>query len=181
MYYRVATQMDHERSISMRFRHLAPLAMVCAITLILLSACASAQAQTQQTNTQAPSHVKSASEVVEDYFHILNAGMKSGNFSALSSVFASDATQTRSTLDGKTAVYHGLAAITGFYDTLPAKVPGFQWTTDSLRSLSTTVMLAYEHAETESMTLPSRCAHVFVVENGKIVSYDWFVFFAGQK
>jgi hypothetical protein len=26
-----------------------------------------------------------------------------------------------------------------------------------------------------------RCAHVFVVEEGKIVSYDWVVFFAGQK
>ena len=156
--------------------------MVCVITLFLLSACASAQAQAQpQTSTQASSHVKSASEVVEDYFHILNAGMKSGNFSALSSVFASDAILTRSTLDGKTAVYHGLAAITGFYDTLPAKVPGFQWTTDSLRSLSTTVVLAYEHAGTPSMALPSRCAHAFIVEDGKIVSYDWVVFFAGKK
>ncbi len=31
------------------------------------------------------------------------------------------------------------------------------------------------------MILPSRCAHVFVVEKGKIVSYDWVVFFAGKK
>ncbi len=164
----------------MRLRHLSPLAIIVVIALVLLSACASAQAQTQ-TSTQAPSHLLSASEVVEHYFSILNAGMKSGNFSALNSVFASDATLTRSTLDGKTTVYHGLADITGFYDTLPAKVPGFQWTTDSLRSPSTTVVLAYEHAGTPSMALPSRCAHVFVVQNGKIVSYDWVVFFAGKK
>ena len=164
----------------MRLRHLSPLAIIVVIALVLLSACASAQAQTQ-TSTQAPSHLLSASEVVEHYFSVLNAGMKSGNFSALNSVFASDATLTRSTLDGKTTVYHGLAAITGFYDTLPAKVPGFQWTTDSLRSPSTTVVLAYEHAGTPSMALPSRCAHVFVVQNGKIVSYDWVVFFAGKK
>ncbi len=164
----------------MRLRHLSPLAIIVVIALVLLSACASAQAQTQ-TSTQAPSHLLSASEVVEHYFSILNVGIKSGNFSALNSVFASDATLTRSTLDGKTTVYHGLADITGFYDTLPAKVPGFQWTTDSLRSPSTTVVLAYEHAETPSMALPSRCAHVFVVQNGKIVSYDWVVFFAGKK
>jgi ketosteroid isomerase-like protein len=164
----------------MRLRHLSPLAIIVVIALVLLSACASVQAQTQ-TSTQAPSHLLSASEVVEHYFSILNAGIKSGNFSALSSVFASDATLTRSTLDGKTTVYHGLAEITGFYDTLPTKVPGFQWTTDSLRSPSTTVVLAYEHAGTLSMALPSRCAHVFVVQNGKIVSYDWVVFFAGKK
>src|SRR5712692_4305056 len=155
----------------MRLRHLSPLAIIVVIVLVLLSACASAQAQTQ-TSTQAPSHLLSASEVVEHYFSILNAGIKSGNFSALSSVFASDATLTRSSLDAKT---------TGFYDTLPTKVPGFQWTTDSLRSPSTTVVLAYEHAGTPSMALPSRCAHVFVVQNGKIVSYDWVVFFAGKK
>lgn len=164
----------------MRLRHLSALSIIVVVTLVLLSACSSAQAQTK-TSTQSPSHLLSASEVVEGYFSILNAGMKSGNFSALSSVFASDATLTRSTLDGKTAVYHGLAAITGFYNTLPAKVPGFQWTTDSLRSSSTTVVLAYEHAGTPSMALPSRCAHVFVVQNGKIVSYDWVVFFSGKK
>ena len=164
----------------MRLRHLSPLAIIVVIALVLLSACASAQAKTQ-TSTQAPSHLLSASEVVEHYFSILNAGMKSSNFSALNSVFASDATLTRSTLDGKTTVYHGLAEITGFYDTLPTKVPGFQWMTDSLRSPSTTVVLAYEHAGTPSMALPSRCAHVFVVQNGKIVSYDWVVFFSGKK
>ncbi len=164
----------------MRLRYLSPLAIILVITLVLLSACASAQAKTQ-TSTQAPSHLLSVSEVVEHYFSILNAGIKSGNFSALNSVFASDATLTRSSLDGKTTVYHGLAEITGFYDTLPTKVPGFQWTTDSLRSPSTTVVLAYEHAGTPSMALPSRCAHVFVVQNGKIVSYDWVVFFAGKK
>jgi ketosteroid isomerase-like protein len=164
----------------MRFRHLIPLASIFVITLVLLSACTSTQADTQ-TSIQSPSHVLSASAVVQNYFNILNTGMKSGNFSALSSVFASNATLTRSTLDGKTTVYQGLAAITGFYNALPTKVPGFQWTTDSLRSPSTTVVLAYEHAGTSSMALPSRCAHVFVVENGKIVSYDWVVFFAGQK
>ena len=164
----------------MRLRHFSTLAITLVIALVLLSACASAQAKSL-TSSQAPSHVQSASEVVEHSFSIVNAGMKSGDFSALKSVFASDATLTRSTLDGKTTVYHGLDAIIGFYDTLPAKVPGYQWTTDSLRTLSESVVLAYEHAGTPSMALPSRCAHVFVVEDGKIVSYDWVVFFAGLK
>ncbi len=109
----------------MRFRHLTLSATILVlIALFLLSACAPAQAQIQ-ASIQAPSHALSASEVVEDYFRILNAGMRSGNFSALNTVFAPDATLTRSALDGKTTVYHGLAAITGFYNTLPAKVPGF--------------------------------------------------------
>jgi ketosteroid isomerase-like protein len=164
----------------MRLRHFSTLAITLVIALVLLSACASVQADTQ-TSTQASSHLLSASEVVEHSFSIVNAGMKSGNFSDLKSVFASDATLTRSTLDGKTTVYHGLAAIISFYDTLPAKVPGFQWTTDSLRTLSESVVLAYEHAGTSSMAVPSRCAHVFLVHNGKIVSYDWVVFFPGKK
>ena len=163
----------------MRLRQFSTLAITLVIALVLLSACASAQAKSQ-TSTQAPSHVQSASEVVEHSFRIVNAGMKSGNFSALKSVFASDATLTRSTLDGKTTVYHGLAAITSFYDTLPAKVPGFQWTTDSLRTLSDSVVLAYEHAGSPPLRVASRCIHMFVIQNGKITSYDWAGYYAGQ-
>jgi hypothetical protein len=119
--------------------------------------------------------------VVEHSFSILNAGMQSGNFSALNSVVASNATLTRSSLDGKTSVYHGLATIIRFYDTLPSQVPGFQWTTDSMRPLSRTVVLNDEHAGTSSLAVPSRCAHVLVIEKGKMVSYDWVVFFPGKK
>lgn len=162
----------------MRLRHLTTLVVVLLGVLVLLSAFSSAQANAR-VNTQAPS--LNTSKVVVHYFSILNAGMKSGNFSALKSVFASDATFTRSTLDGKTTVYHGLAAITQFYDTLPTKVPGYQWTTDSLRNESPTVVLTYEHAGTSSMAIPSRCAHIFVFKNNKIVRYDWVVFFAGKK
>lgn len=148
---------------------------------LALVGCATAQASTQTSAQASSSHPLSNSEVVGHYFSILNAGMKSGNFSDLQSVFASDATFTRSTLDGKTAVYHGLVNITHFYETLPTKAPGFQWTTDSIRDLSSNVVLAYEHAGTRSMTTPSRCAHGFVIQDSKIVSYDWVVFFAGVK
>jgi ketosteroid isomerase-like protein len=164
----------------MRLRHLSTLVITLVIALVLLGGCTSTSANVQ-AGVQAPSGQPSASEVAEHYFRILNAGMQSHNFSALDSVFASDATLTRSTLDGKTTVYHGLADIISFYDTLPTKAPGYQWTTDSMRSLSPTVVLAYEHAGTSSMALPSRCAHVFVVQNGKIVSYEWVVFFPGKK
>jgi hypothetical protein len=164
----------------MRLRHLATLVLTLVIASGLLCACTSPQADVQ-TGAQAPSPVLSASEVVTHYFSVLNAGMKSGNFSALNTVYASDATFSRSTLDGKTTVYHGLTDITSFYNTLPTKAPGYQWTTDQMSSPSPTVVLAYEHAGTSSMALPSRCAHVFVVQNGKIVSYDWVVFFPGQK
>jgi hypothetical protein len=164
----------------MRLRHLVPPVLTLVLALALLAGCASASANPPST-TQTASGQLRASDVVEHSFSILNAGMQSGNFSALNSVVASNATLTRSSLDGKTSVYHGLATIIRFYDTLPSQVPGFQWTTDSMRTLSPTVVLNYEHAGTSSMAVPSRCAHVFVIENGKIVSYDWVVFFPGKK
>jgi hypothetical protein len=120
-----------------------------------------------------------ASLVATSYFSILNAGMKSGDFSAMATVFAPDATFTRSAPTGVTTVYHGIAAITRFYQSLAKQVPGYQWTTDSLRVLAPTVVLAYEHAGSPPLKAAGRCVHVFTIQAGKIVSYDWVVFFPG--
>jgi ketosteroid isomerase-like protein len=151
------------------------------IYLPVVAAVLLAGATAASTAAQSASRQPSAQAVATRYFQILDAGMKSGNFAALASVFAPDATLTRSTPKGVTTVYHGLAAITRFYQTLPKSAPGYQWTTDSMRTLVPTVVLAYEHAAPPSMAVPSRCAHVFLIQNGKIVSYDWIAFFPGKK
>lgn len=126
-------------------------------------------------------HYRSAESTVQAYFQVLNAGMTSGDFSSLSTVYASDATLTKSGPDGKTTVYHGLAEITGFYQGLYAKNTGWQWTTDELRPLSKQIVLAYEHAGSPPLSVASRCIHVFVVSKGMISGYDWAAFFPGQK
>jgi hypothetical protein len=118
--------------------------------------------------------------VVSTYSSIFNAGMKSGDFSALASVFAPDATFTRSNPMGVTTVYHGLKNILAAYVGIYKAFAGYQWTIDSMRSLDQSVVLAYEHAGSPPLSVPGRCMHVFVVVNGKIQSYDWTTFYPGK-
>jgi hypothetical protein len=160
----------------MRSLRTFPLLGLAAVVIVSLTAVTAVR-----TSAQAPSRPANAQAVVTRYFEILNAGMKSGDFSGFASVFAPDATFTKSTPTGVTTVYHGLAAITKSYHTLQTSLPGYQWTTDSLRMLSPTVMLAYEHAGSPPLTAAGRCTHVFVVRDGKIATYDWIVFFPGKK
>jgi hypothetical protein len=158
-------------SITLHPRHLYALA-AAALLLALARA---------HTFARVPAHQSSAQGVVGTYFGILNAGMRSGNFSALATVFAPDATLTRSTPKGVTTVYHGVAAITRFYQTLPNVAPGYQWATDSIRTLDPAVVLAYEHAGSSPLKVASRCVHVFAIQGGKIASYDWVAFYPGVK
>ncbi len=146
------------------------------LLIMLLAACAGpASTVTNTTQAAAPS----STSVVMTYLRIFNAGMKSGDFSALHSVYASDATLTQSTPKGVTTVVHSLTAITNFYQGLRKKFPGFQWTVDAMRSLAPNVVLVYQHASGPSSKVPGRCIHVFVVEDGKITRYDWATFYPG--
>lgn len=124
---------------------------------------------------------RNAKATTEAYFGVLNAGMASGTFSKLSSVFSTNAVLTKSNPDGTTAVFRGISEIAGFYQTLYTKVAGWQWTTDQIRMLRPDVVIAYEHAGSPPLTVASRCVHVFVIKKGKIVSYDWTAFYPGQK
>ena len=123
---------------------------------------------------------RNALSTAQTYFQVLNTGMASGDFSGLSTVFAPDATLTKSGTDGKTAVYQGLSQITTFYQGLFAKLKGWQWTTDELRPLNNHDVLAYEHAGSPPLTVASRCIHVFVIKKGMIQTYDWAAFYPGQ-
>jgi hypothetical protein len=150
-------------------------AMLCLPMVALPGATSTAAA------ISAAKHYRAAVSTVQAYFQVLNSGMTSGDFSALASVYAPDAILTKSGPDGKTTVYQGLGEITGFYQKLYSTNGGWQWTTDELRPLSKSIVLAYEHAGSPPLTVASRCVHVFVIKKGEIVSYDWTAFFPGQK
>jgi hypothetical protein len=98
----------------------------------------------------------------------------------MSSVFAPDATLTQSSPKGVTAVIHGLTAITNFYRGLKTRFAGYQWTVESMRSLAPNVVLVYQHAGSPPLRVAGRCMHVFVVQDGKIVTYDWATYYPGQ-
>jgi len=119
-------------------------------------------------------------EVVATYFQILNAGMISGDFSGLATVYAPDATLTQSTPAGVTTVYSGIDAITVWYQHFQTRFPGVQFTQESMRSLAPHVVLSYEHAGKPTWIAPGRCVHVFALHEGHIASLDWTTFFGGQ-
>ncbi len=119
-------------------------------------------------------------DVVQIYFQILNAGMISGDFSALDTVYAPDATLTQSTPKGVTTVYSGIGDITAWYQSFQAHFSGIQFTQDSMRSLAPHVVLSYEHAGKPTWIAQGRCMHVFTLKQGKIVSLDWATFYGGQ-
>jgi len=155
----------------------APPSLLVVLLIAGLAACGALTNAQQTTNPPMPN----AATVVTTSFQILNAGMRSGDFSALASVYAPDATLTQSNPKGVTTVVHGLTSITQFYQGVRARVPGYQWTTESMRSLAPDVVLAYEHAGSPPLRVASRCAHVFVIQNGKIADYHWIVYYLGQQ
>jgi hypothetical protein len=124
-------------------------------------------------------HQPSALAVVQKYFHAFNAGMQNGNFNGLRSVYAPNAVLTTSNPLGETKVSHGIVQIIAFYQADYVKFHGWHWTQDSTRLLSKDVVLNYEFVKTPRVSLAGRCAHVFVIKNGRISSLDWITFYSG--
>src|SRR5438552_10545933 len=163
----------------------ALLSLLVVLLLSGLAACgeqANALPSTTQSSAQqnSTSTQPGAPTVVTKYLQLFNAGMKSGDFAALASVYAPDATLTQSNPKGVTTVIHGLTAITTFYQGLRTKFPGYQWTVESMHSLSPSVVLVYQHAGSPPLHMAGRCMHVFVVTGGKITRYDWATYYPGQ-
>jgi hypothetical protein len=155
------------------------LALLIVLVVFLLSGLAAcgggANAQLSATSSE-----PDAKSVVKTYLQLFNAGMRSGDFSSMTSVFATDATLTQSSPKGVTSVFHGLAAITNFYQVLKTKFAGYQWTVESIRSLTPNIVLVYQHAGSPPLRVAGRCVHLFVVQDGKITTYDWATYYQGQ-
>jgi hypothetical protein len=148
--------------------------LLTGVLLLGLAACATASAAAVQP------HDTRAEDVVMHQFALFNAGMASGDFTAFDQVFAPDATLTTSSPAGVTTVHQGLPAIIAYYQAFQAQHPLCRWTNDSLRSLSESVVLAYDHACSPPQSVAGRCAHIFVVHAGLIESYDWVTFYPGK-
>jgi hypothetical protein len=156
------------------------LALLSFLVVLLISGLSACGGQVAAQPVTTPAALPDASTVVTSYLQIFNAGMLSGDFSALSSVFAPDATLTQSSPKGVTTVEHGLTAITNFYQGLRTKFPNFQWTVESMRTVAPNVVLVYQHAGSAQWLTPGRCVHLFVLQNGKITTYDWATYYPGH-
>ena len=150
------------------------LILLSLLVMILISGLSACGGSTNaQPNVKSPK--PSAPPVVLMYFKIFNAGMRSGDFSALAEVYSPDATLTHSAPNSVTKVVHGINAIIRFYQGIWTLYHGYQWTQESMRSLDSNVVLSYERAGTEKLEA-GRCVHLFVVQNGKIMSVYWVVY-----
>jgi hypothetical protein len=150
--------------------------------VLLVGALSAYGLQARAADTSPPQDGQPDQAVVESYFQILNAGMISGDFSALADVYASDATLTQSTPKGVTTVYSGIDAITAWYKAFQARLPGMQFTEDAnhpLRNLAPHVVLTYEYAAPVGFTHPGHCVHVFAIQAGRIATLDWTTFYGG--
>jgi hypothetical protein len=128
---------------------------------------------------QSPSatSARTAQAVVTTYFRIVNAGLQGAGFAALPSVYAPNATLTVSTPQGVTTVFQGLTPITGWYKGFAATHHGLHLTREKVRTPLPAMVIDYERAGMAGHPRAGLCAHVFVVQQGKIVSDDFIVFY----
>ncbi len=121
----------------------------------------------------------SPAAVVATYFSLYNSTLRGGSVSQLAQVYTPDATLTVSTPAGQTSVFHKLPAIEGWYKAFAASHVGFTLKFVSERSPLPGMVVHYEIALNPANVIKGRCAHIFAVVNGMIVSDD-FIVFAGS-
>jgi hypothetical protein len=132
-----------------------------------------AAARTFAAPTPSPASVVAAS------FTIANSILRGGSTSQLAEVYAPTATLVVSTPAGQTSVFHKLKAIEGWYKAFAAGHVGIQLKQVSMRTPLPGMVIHYEIAVDASNAIKGRCAHVFAVTNGMIVSDDFIVFNGG--
>ena len=114
-------------------------------------------------------------QVAHTYFAVLNAGMRSGDFSSLASVYAANARLTlyrylaRDIDPEKTGEAHGLAAITAMYRKLRAAFPGYQWTQLQVSRVSSAPVVSYCYS---SLSVRICTAAASRVSTARVVSYE---------
>jgi hypothetical protein len=118
--------------------------------------------------------------VIASYIQALNAGIQSGDFSALLAIYAPDAVLTASTPTGVTKVSTGTAEIAAYFQAFRTAHPGLVFAVDSVRILSPHVVLTYEHASPPGWAAPGRCMHLYILKQGQVQSLDWATFYPGK-
>ena len=154
----------------MRFR--LPSRLLCGI-LLLAAMTGSVADRTSAAGTPSPA------VVVATTFNIANSILKGGSLAQLAQVYAPNATLVVATPAGQTSVFHKLPAIEGWYKAFAAGHAGIQLKQVSTRAPLPGMVIHYEIAVDPSNTVKGRCAHLFAVANGMIVSDDFIVYWGG--
>lgn len=150
----------------MRFRLTS---LLCGI-LLLATIASTAPVRTSAAGTMSPQ------ALVTTYFKIFNSINSGGSTSQLAQIYAPTATLEVATPDGKTAIFHGLTAITGWYKAFAASHVGLVAKQVNVRAPMPGMVIHYELAYNAAGVLVGRCAHFFAVVNGLIVSDDFVVY-----
>jgi len=155
----------------MRFRRFTP---CLAASILVLGLClSSASVLRAADHARAPQ--RSALMVVTDYFAVLDADLKTANFSNLGAAYAANATLKVLDRHGVATTYRGLAAIIHYWKYRGIQVPGLHFTADRIVSLDVLHVAAFERTSTNKQKiLAGRCAHLFKVVGGKIVFDAYF-------
>lgn len=154
-------------------RHLISSLLACAfLTLTGLAGNATAG------STHAPQ--PTAEAVVTSYFGTLNAMLDGGDAGGLAGVYAPNAVLTLSTPAGGTKVVKGLPALTAWYTAWARTNAGSHFTRTSIRSPLPGMAISYDYTGNATKPLIGRCAHVFSISQGKIVTDDWVVYFVAK-
>jgi hypothetical protein len=151
------------------------------IFLVSIVLCVVCSSQVRSAAAQPRSSQQSGEALVTLYYQIFNAGLRNGDFSAMASVFAPDATLSHSSAQGETSTFQGLNAIIAFYHRVYLNIPGTQFKRDKLYDLSPTILLNYEHGVGTGLRLPPRCSHLFDIRNGRLHQVFWVVYFNGAR
>jgi ketosteroid isomerase-like protein len=147
------------------------------ISTVMACALVAACLLTAREPAQAASPHNSAQALVKSYFAIANAGLNTGDFSALTTVYAPNVTLVVSNPKGVTTVLQGMAKITAWYKAWAAANVGAQLTSVRTTSPVPNMVIDYEQGYKPGHPNFAGCAHIFTVQSGKIVTDDWIVYY----
>lgn len=139
-------------------------------------------------NTSSPQDGEPDRYVVENYFWIFNAGLKSGDFSALSTVYAPDATLTQTNSKNVVTIVHGASNIIAWYTKaygVGTPAHGTKFVPDPryppMRSLAPHVVLSYEYALPIGFSQAGYCSHLFTLKGGMFETVNWVTYYGPVK
>ena len=149
--------------------------LLCGILLFSMTAAGSvARASSATAITPSPA------AVVVSYFNIANGILRGGSTAGLATVYAPNATLVVSNPKGQTSRFHNLPAIEGWYKVWAVGAAGLQLHEVSTRTPLPGMVIHYETAVDASGSIIARCAHIFAIVDGKIVSDDFIIFYGAR-
>jgi hypothetical protein len=146
--------------------------LLCGILLLSITA-SNSTTRTSAAGTPSPAAVVAAT------FTIANSILRGGSTSPLAQVYAPTATLVVATPDGRKSAFHGLPEIVAWYKAFAAGHAGIQLKPVGMRTPLSGMVIHYEVAVDPSNVVKGRCAHIFAVVNGMIVSDDFIVYWGG--